>query len=430
MIRSTPDDILLLIFGAVVDSWATPEAEWPDVAYSSDLAAAPFHLAAVCRQWRTLTVANSTFWTYFGFPRFFPSFPRHHGRLSLLLERSRDAPVDVVLFSSIASYSNDAVNNQVASDVIHVFKALNDIAPRWRSISLHLPELWMRHFQPALRGVCPVLESLALISRYPDISLPRAPRLERLCFAARGDVAMLEPELAYGDLLHYPNLKWLLIDSPRGRRTTALYKQNSTHLNNLCILEEGEHPLQPLQCPNLSSLALDDLEYLNHIAAPNLRQLTVPGGFAVTSPLECDWSNVTTLNLHGDFEEPFLVHLRVFQRINTLVLELPPGLMAVHTRWGTAYNATGRFFKELRETRPYIWPSLERLRFARPLRAKYPVIELDEQGLIDFVVDRNSGAGTVQDQSGRPAKIIEVILENPAVSPSTREKLAELIGTS
>jgi len=428
MVHGATEDILLLIFGAVVDSWATPEAEWPDVAYSSDLAAAPFHLAAVCRQWRTLTLATSTLWTYFGFPKFFRAFPRHHGRLSLLLERSRNAPVDVILFIMTYPYSIGAIKGQVASDVIHVLKALNDIAPRWRTASLHLPEVWMRQFWPALRGECPVLESLALISSYLDISLPRAPRLERLCFVARDDVGTPEPELAHSDRLQYPSLKWLLIDSPLGRRTTALCKHNIAYLNHLYILEKDDYPLQPLQCPNLSSLALDNLKYLNHIAAPNLRQLTVPGGFTVVPPLECDWSKVTTLNLHGEFIEPFLVHLRVFQHIKTLVLELPPGLRAVYPRWETAYKVTGGFFKELRETRPYIWPSLERLRFAGPLSAKYPVIEMNEQGLIDFVADRNAEAGGVQDQGGRPAKIVEVILEDPTVSSFTRERLAELIG--
>jgi len=242
MARSTSEDILLLIFDALIETWSTPEAQWPNETYSADCAAVPFHLAAVCRQWRTLMLATSTLWTYFGFPNNPWEYIRHHGRLSLLLERSRNSPVVVILSIPIEHYSHGDSNRQLAIGVNHVLGAINDIAPRWKTVLLNLPSVLTRHFGPALRGECPVLGSLAVISCYSDLYVPRAPRLKRLCFAASIDRWAPELYIAH----QYLSLEWLLIVSPLGPRTAALYKQNSTNLKHLTILDAGDYPLQLL----------------------------------------------------------------------------------------------------------------------------------------------------------------------------------------
>ena len=302
MARSTSEDILLLIFDALIETWSTPEAQWPNETYSADCAAVPFHLAAVCRQWRTLMLATSTLWTYFGFPKDPWEYIRHHGRLSLLLERSRNSPVVVILSIPIEHYSHGDTDMQLAIGVNHVLRAINDIAPRWRAAFLNLHTVLMHHFRPALRVGCPILESLAVISGYSDLSVPRAPRLEQLCFAASTDYWTSESHIAHSDQQQYLSLKWLLIVSPLGPRTAALYKRNSTNLKHLTILDAGDYPPQPLQCPNLFSVTLDDLAYLNYIVAPKLCQLAVCGDSLIV-PLKDDWSLVTTLILYGDFEE-------------------------------------------------------------------------------------------------------------------------------
>lgn len=429
MARHVSEDILLLIFDAAVDAWSTPNDQWPDVVYSADCAAAPFHLAAVCRQWRTLMLATSTLWTYFGFPQDPQAYLRHHGRLSLLLERSRNAPVVVILSIPADNYRRHYFSNQSDSQIDHILKAISDIAPRWRAAFLKLPTVLMwSHFRRAFRGNCPLLKSLAMMSGDGDISIPRAPRLERLCFVASFDAGTIEPQLAQEDRLQYPSLKWLLIYSQLGSRAAALYRPNSSDLRHLCILRHaGDFPLQPLQCPNLSSITLDDPGYLDHIVAPKLHQLALSGDFPIGS-LRDDWSSVTTLILYGAFQRSSLAYLQLFQCVETLILDLPPELRAVYDGFETAYKISPSFFAKLRGARPLIWPRLRRINFAGPFSLKFPVGTLDGLGLISFVAQRNAEALDMRDEGERPAKIEEVLLGDPAISTSTREKLAILTG--
>ena len=135
---------------------------------------------------------------------------------------------------------------------------------------------------------------------------------------------------------------------------------------------------------------------------------------------------VTTLILYGDFEESSLEYLRLFDRVKTLVLDLPLELRAVYARLHCAYGISPGFLKELCETRPHIWPRLQRLHFAGPFDPNFPIRNLDEQGLIEFVADRNAKVHDIQDRDRRPARIVDVLLDNPGVSSSTREKLAKL----
>ena len=94
MAVNLPEDILALVF----DEFANDQVlRWPDAEYDHAKALAPFTLAAVCQRWRYLALSLASIWAYFGFPTDHPALHLHHSRLLALLDRSKDALVDVVV---------------------------------------------------------------------------------------------------------------------------------------------------------------------------------------------------------------------------------------------------------------------------------------------------------------------------------------------
>ena len=116
-----------------------------------DRARAPFIVAAVCQHWRTVTLNHSALWHYLTIPtvtgnkagrvlEWLPSY------INTMLDRSRDAPIDVII-----EYINVASGTVAVMEPI--FTALEKNSRRWR------------RFAVAMYGVPVVTRVLAMLTQ-------------------------------------------------------------------------------------------------------------------------------------------------------------------------------------------------------------------------------------------------------------------------
>ena len=417
MATGIDDDVLQLIFKefACGEPW-----KWPDAVYEQEEARRPFLLTAVSRRWRSLALGTATLWTYFGFPGDVKSYSKHSERLRVLLEASKNAPVDINITLGTAHDFNSSTISDTAHEAADVLEAVGALGSRWRNVRFRLPSNVTEHLRPALESPLPNLVTLSAATDAEWNILPPAPRLKQLYIefewsqlAASGGSS--------APIWHYPVLRSFTVMG--GSFAIAFCVQNFAILTDVCFNQDmGVPPEQPLQFPQVLSLTLNDARFLPHIRAPRLTQLRVGGNsiFAFSRPLS-GFATVKSLVLYGDIGEDLSTALWPLSGIQVLEFHFPKAVRTCLIRgieWSTSFS----FFRSLNEdARGLTWPWLRRIHFRRShddmLASCY------ENDLLAFVRERNTSSLHSQIN----ARIAEIIINEPgAIDPSTVATLAEL----
>ena len=430
MVFKASDDIFRLIFDALICACsATDQSDWPFVTYNAERAAAGFHVAAVCRRWRVLAQTHQALWAYFGFPEDPHKYPRHLERLQLLVDRSRNAPIDIVLSINSIRTHHEEEELELSFRLRSFLKLFSSLAPaRWRHAQFRLSTFAAYLMHGSFKKDCPLLESLAIDVEWTKHDLPRAPRLERLYLRIDDRFEADLPPMAS---VQFPNLERLVTAATRfGALGQALCEHNAAHLKELSILDTLGYPWQfeslPLSMPNLTSLTLTNVTHMNYIAAPKVYRLAFWGA-CLRLPTFTNRDTITTLVLYGRLTNSAIIRLlKDFQHVETLVFDLPREVVPDY-RGQEAYLISETFFTELCGIRPPIWPQLRRLHFVEPFNAM--PAEVNEEGLLRFVAERNAGVHDEEGQ-GSLARITEVQISDWVASASTQQELARLIGVT
>ncbi|KAH7096920.1 hypothetical protein BKA62DRAFT_718088 [Auriculariales sp. MPI-PUGE-AT-0066] len=292
MSLNIPDDVILSIFDALA---GPARISWPKDEYDVQRAKAPYRLASVCRRWRNLALGTSALWTYFGFPHGVADQKGHLIRLDDLISRSSQAAIDVLFIGRHM--------DEYGQDALYIFRALYDLAPRWRTVQLHV---------------------FYLYSFGQKLEIPRAPRLTRLCLKTPQT-----GKLKFSSTL--PSMRTLIMFTPDSVLTQLVCKAYAEQLVDLCISEDFLDPtFGPISCPRLRNLVTDDARYLSRFRAPGLRTLSVNAtrlGKFPPSP-DVEFPSVDHLVLYGTVTPMAINVFRRLTFISRLSFAIPAEIAA------------------------------------------------------------------------------------------------------
>jgi len=373
--NNAPNDVLLIIFEAVIethDYWSVGNME-----YDRARAAAPFHLAAVCKRWRRLAVSTSTLWTYFGLPTL-GNIKGHLHRVRLLAQRSQQAPVDVVARWSDAHQ----VDAKIVSRSVVIASTIASLAERMRRVEWHSGVPAQNVALDELQGPTPLLTHLS-VKPAPsnervivDGYLPFAPRLQHLNWAREN----------YGWNFSAPCYTSLAVlnlwSSPPLRCVTDLLRIVRGGLRELRLATtlSGTSPSDPiphLEFPQLRILSLWDWSWASYLQTPTLEQLaisksstTVGGPSNYPSDILCPFSTTTHLMLYD--QKYSAADLEPFARLNN-VTKLTIGLPDWIEESFQGGQLSETFFADALACDSPLWPRLKHLRVESELMDDLPV---------------------------------------------------------
>ena len=416
MANGINDDVLRLIFE---DFTCGEPWKWPDAVYDQERARGPFLLAAVSRRWRNLALDTAALWSYFGFPGDAVLYPKHVERLRVLLEASKNIPVDInVTLGTPYDYEGRMLTQSTRLGA-GILETLGSLGPRWRNVRFRLPSEATAHLRPALQKLMPNLVSLSAVTGVKWNILPLAPRLERLYVEwvqFNGGPNMTAPRWQYPAMTSFAVMGESLV--------LALSTQNFSDLTDVCFMHNmNDLPKSPLQFPQLLSLVLEDPRFMSFIQAPRLAQLGVNGSrrFDFPQPLP-DFPTVESLIIFGEAADDLAKGLWALSSIRTLNFHTPISIQTCFVR-EPEYSASALFFHSLNEDpRGLTWPQLRQIHFKQPNRDG-AIAECHNDSLLEFVRKRNTDYALAQ----RAERIDEIILDHPNVmQQETAETLAEL----
>jgi len=369
-----PGEILLLIFKEVTAGSRVPT--WPDIHIDSARATAPFAFATVCGYWRQLAIAFADLWTYLGFR----TGQEQHALLSLRIERSKNAPVDV--FFHPASMSKEAKR---------CCSRLLELSSRWRHVDFKLPAGTYPGLSSCLTRPTPHLKSIVFDSHPSQDAmslhdaLPLTPSLRQMSI---NSIAR-DWTWASKSLLMLTEMSLWIHQWPASSLKTLL-KHVSGTLETLSLCGEQTGPANDIgdsfvTLPQLVSLSVHHPKWLRHLRTPLLRRLSLWGTTLKFDP-EVDrhldaFRSVQELNLWGILFCSHLDILQILENVRTVHFSVPV----------VSYRTPGRRYeycrlelgllRKIAKTKPPIWPLLHSVSFGNDNYKTEALMELNLEEL-------------------------------------------------
>lgn len=168
VMQNFPTELLRAVFLELADdmhqNWT-----WEDkfTYYVVPKSVVPFVLASVCRRWRQLALDTSALWSFVAVP---PPSSKEDAEKALrytrtLVERSGSSPVDGVITWPKLAWEN------MSGPCYSIVSVLASVAPRWRRISVDLPDGTDVELFDCFRRQTPLLEEISTWYRTPYFRL-------------------------------------------------------------------------------------------------------------------------------------------------------------------------------------------------------------------------------------------------------------------
>ncbi|KZV96403.1 hypothetical protein EXIGLDRAFT_833646 [Exidia glandulosa HHB12029] len=365
-VSNLPDDVLRCIFICCAE---LPDAQWLELGQGSfnyDRSKLPFALAAVCTRWRRVALGSGGLWAYISLPSELQeghSRDSHLHRIELLLSRSRNSPLDVLLDMRENDWDATDENNKW---VRHMIFCVGRHVDRWSRVKIVFSNLDPRDLADVFRAPMPRLEHLSFVG--PDsedwrgtesLFLPYVPIIQELHLSFTGIAISpfhagfpslvsltvaddMTPEILQRVLeLSRATLQVLDLDVDFNITSSASLSLPSLHTLNLrCelffVTSEGTIALN---APSLRSLTLWVSPPFNPSEADNLSAL-----------FESVSSTVTALTLYGEVDSAFV------DTCGALLRNLSHVTFATHLESCTVDD---QFFVALSKHIPSVWPRLQ-----------------------------------------------------------------------
>ncbi|KZV98109.1 hypothetical protein EXIGLDRAFT_746760 [Exidia glandulosa HHB12029] len=365
LLSTFPDDLLRCVFDDVVGDPLDPM--WPPsgcAPYESDRAARPFLLASVSTRWRKVALETPALWSYVGTGLTTDRrVSRRAGdRIKLHLKRSKAAPLDIFIEWDDRTNAVSPDDHTTMGGILSLFEGARS---RWRRFDISVSSSMDDSCIDMFKGPTPALRRFAINTYGGDWSdapeegyLPFAPNLAHLELSDCG-MSIAPTHRGFG------RLRSLALWDTDAKNIYRLISLHKDHLESLClgvnVIEDM--PTTEVLMPRLVSLSLAIAPcFLTHwtpqpiLHAPSLSSLTLQGPpiTAELSPLlERLSPTVTSLTLEDSaFDATHLHILQNLRNISRLTFSKDPG--------GTSdgYRVQERFFTELADVLPCIWPKL------------------------------------------------------------------------
>ncbi|EJD46224.1 hypothetical protein AURDEDRAFT_184515 [Auricularia subglabra TFB-10046 SS5] len=464
-LATIPEDALSLIFheACVARSPLLPGA---GIVIDQDAVAMPYHIASVCRHWRSTALATPSLWTYIALPEH--EWGKEHcelfqGHLDLVTRRSGVLPLDVVVLAGFRRPSviqpGPAPKWQYRDLIDYFFGAMIGNAYRVRSLTISsgdqdgmlLPGLGFvrQAVVNLLRCPTPRLEELDVYvpefesnqpswlgypaHAFPRI-LPEAPLLRRMrlqqipiicCNASSSlpslvsfDFTASHHSTAYGELLWdmfklAPKLEHVQLDIERldhvRLAASSTTQRDTLPIRSLHIREQDSHIIllgqHRFNMPHLSTLSIGS-HLLIEIDATVLRSLG-------------DTVNTLVLFLKG-FPEGSEDVLRQFRSVETLKIE-GHGEFSLDSDDG---NAGDLVFDELCSfEEPVMWPRLRSVVLHQRCARGF-----ENDGLLRLLCARNLRDGVAEGGTAAPCPVERVEFDTFSVPAWVAVNIRSMLG--
>ncbi|KZV87416.1 hypothetical protein EXIGLDRAFT_773679 [Exidia glandulosa HHB12029] len=362
---------------------------------SRPLATTPFAVAGVCRHWREIALDSAVLWSNI-------HVTETHGAqlavLRLLLQRSRNAPLDVAFqpISLDAGYRGEIIRTLITSTSRWRTAQLQTLTYEALSATLSLLELPT----PLLERV-EIYNSRGIYSPFSVLDSPSNRRLLPYAPRLRTVDVNSGPAISTLPRASYPSLRCLKWSAPGLDHLWNLLKSANLTLEILDLRSPivPVTSLSPTAPPNLSALALPNLlNLLIETPMPGIAQfcllMSMPrlSAISISLPLhptmsaglephfgrffETVASTVTHLRLSGNILVSYLMALRLLHNVEDVHFDRPG-------RVGESFFAALTVGHDGTEPMDAVWPKLRSIRLST-------VIDNDTRGLLPFLAMRRA----------------------------------------